>query len=380
MEMTVMNESLVLVGMNVRPLAQSAVKAGFEVVAIDAFGHLDLPSEARCLSLAKDLGGLFPFDPHSWHLRLAQAIRLEKANSLAYSGGFENLPDLVAEMSEDRELLGNSPASLRAVRDPFHLQEVVKSVGMETPQILPPGAQPDPGLRWLHKPLKSGMGHGIEPWDSIVPDDPESSVQRWVEGVPHSASFIANGEKAQVFSVTHQLSGDPAFGAQGFAYVGNLLLPHPEAGLLSRLNLLATALTQAFGLVGLNGIDFVLNGEQVSILEVNPRYSASMELVEEALGVPILEWHTAGCRRQSLPVLPERRDQNVFGKAVVYARRNGILPDTTHWQVRGRRDVPYAGGSVRAGLPICTVTALGHDQQQCYAYLLAEAEELLNMA
>ena len=107
-----MNNSLVLVGMNVRPLAQSAVKAGFEVVAMDAFGLLDLPEEARCLSVLRDLGGLFPFDPHSWHMRLAQAARLEKTNCLAYSGGFENLPDLVAEMREDRELLGNSPAKI----------------------------------------------------------------------------------------------------------------------------------------------------------------------------------------------------------------------------------------------------------------------------
>ena len=58
-----MNKSLVLVGMNVRPLAQSAVKAGFEVLAIDAFGFLDLPAQAHCLSLAHDLGGLFPGHP-----------------------------------------------------------------------------------------------------------------------------------------------------------------------------------------------------------------------------------------------------------------------------------------------------------------------------
>lgn len=372
-----MNKSLVLVGMNVRPFAQSAVKAGFEVVAMDAFGLLDLPVEARCLSLAYDLGGLFPFDPHSWHMRLAQAARSEKANSLAYSGGFENHPDLVAEMSKDRELLGNSPASLRLVRDPVRLRDVVSAIGLETPQILPPGARPDPSLRWLRKPFKSGVGHDIEPWDSIVPDDPESKVQRWVEGVLHSASFIANGEDAQVFSVTHQLSGDPAFGAQGFAYVGNLLIANPDAELLARLNLLARALTQAFDLLGLNGIDFVLNGEQVSILEVNPRYSASMELVEEALKVSLLEWHTAGCRRQSLPMLPERHDQVVFSKAIVYARRDGILPDTTHWLAKGRRDVPHAGGSVRAGFPICTVTAVGVDQQQCYAQLVAEADELV---
>ena len=36
-----MNTSLVLVGMNARPLAQSAVAAGFDVVALDAFGLLD---------------------------------------------------------------------------------------------------------------------------------------------------------------------------------------------------------------------------------------------------------------------------------------------------------------------------------------------------
>jgi predicted ATP-grasp superfamily ATP-dependent carboligase len=281
-------------------------------------------------------------------------------------------------MSVDCELLGNEPASLRAVRDPSRLREVVCSIGTETPQILPPGVQPDPGLCWLRKPLKSGMGYAIEPWKSTVLDDPDYVVQRWVEGIPHSASFIANGHDAQVFAVTQQLSGDPAFGAHGFAYVGNLLIPKPDAGLLESLNVLATTLTQAFGLVGLNGIDFILNGEQLSILEVNPRYSASMELVEEALAVPLLLWHTAGCRRQSLPVLPERHDRNVFGKAIVYARRDGRLPDTTQWLAKDRRDVPHAGGPIHAGFPICTVTAVGRDQQLCYAHLLAEADELLN--
>ncbi len=373
-----MNKSLVLVGVNVRPLAQSAVAAGFDVVALDAFGLLDLPSRSRCLSLVSDLGGLFLGDPGSWHTRLAQAVRSQRASSLAYSGGFENFPDLVAEMSGDFELLGNEPASLRAVRDPSRLREVVCSIGMETPQILSPGTQPDPGLRWLRKPLKSGMGYAIEPWESTVPDDPDYVVQRWVEGIPHSASFVANGHDAQVFAVTQQLSGDLAFGARGFAYVGNLLIPNPDADLMESLNVLATTLTQAFGLVGLNGIDFIVNGEHLSILEVNPRYSASMELAEEAEAWPLLLWHTAGCRRQSLPVFPKRHDRKVFGKAIVYAQRDGRLPDTTRWLAKGRRDVPHAGGPIHAGFPICTVTASGRDQQHCYAHLLAEADELLN--
>jgi uncharacterized protein len=222
------------------------------------------------------------------------------------------------------------------------------------------------------------MGYAIEPWGSTVPDDPDYVVQRWVEGIPHSASFIANGHDAQVVAVTQQLSGDPKFGARGFAYVGNLLIPKPAPGLLERLNVLAMTLTQAFGLVGLNGIDFLVNGEHLSILEVNPRYSASMELVEEAEALPLLLWHAAGCRRQALPVLPGRHDWNVFGKAIVYARRDGILPDTAQWLAQGRRDVPRAGGPIHAGFPICTVSAVGCDQQLCHAHLLAEADELLN--
>ena len=76
------------------------------------------------------------------------------------------------------------------------MREVVYSIGMETPQMLPQGAQPESGLRWLRKPLKSGMGYAIEPWESTAPDDPDYVVQHWVEGIPHSASFIANGHDA----------------------------------------------------------------------------------------------------------------------------------------------------------------------------------------
>ena len=114
-----MNKSLVLVGMNVRPLARSAVAPGFDVLALDAFGLLDLPSRACCLSLAYDLGDLFPGDPDSWHTRLAQAVRSQRASSLTYSGGFENLPNLVAEMSVDCESVSPDIGSLLDVQVPI---------------------------------------------------------------------------------------------------------------------------------------------------------------------------------------------------------------------------------------------------------------------
>lgn len=372
-----MKESLGVIGMMPLPLINSAIKAGLGVVGLGLVEHLDMPSEVLYLSLQQDLGGLFPIDPNDFHARLAKAAKSQDVNAVAYSGGFENCPDLIADLSGDFELLGNSPASLRMVRDPFRLAEVVASAGLETPQILSPGSQPDPNLRWLRKMVKSGAGLAIEPWDQVVPDDPQYIVQRWLDGKSQSVSFIANGKDTKIFSFTEQLIGDPAFGAHGFAYVGNLLLPQPNPSLLKKLNLLATTLTREFGLVGLNGIDFISNGEQISILEVNPRFSASMELVEDAFGVSLFEWHIAGCRGQALPEIPERQNQDVYGIATVIAKQTGVLPDTNEWLEKGWHAIPLPGQPVFAGYPICKVTSMGHNTEQCYKNLLAEANEVM---
>lgn len=368
-----MTQSVVVVGMNTRPIAQSAARAGWNVVAVDAFGKRDLQSlVTRNLSLARDLGGMFPPDPGLWHQRMAQAANAQKVQALAYSGGFENLPELVAEMGANRELLGNSADTLRAVRDPDQLREVVLANGLRMPEALAPGAAPDPARRWLRKPRRSGGGFGIEPWND--PAGPEWIIQEWVEGTAGSIALVANGHDARVFSLTRQLSGDPAFGAPGFVYAGNLLNPRPDPALLARLERLALALTRAFGLVGVNGVDYILNGDEVTVLEVNPRFSASMELVESALGITLFDWHVAGCRRQDLPAFPVRQDTRVFGKAEVFARRDAVAPDTVAWAAASRHDIPQPGDLLRAGMPICTVTASGADEAECYASLVAQAQ------
>lgn len=374
--------SVAVVGVSTRAVAESAARAGFDVVGIDLFGDLDQQPAVRSLSLRHDLGG--PFDV--W--RLVEAARAQRTDAVAYVAPFENRPDAVAALAAPFEdgrsprLLGNSPDALAAVRDPRCLGVVVARAGATMPETLPPGAQPPPPHagggqgRWLRKRRKSGGGLRIEPWTGPVPDDPDWLVQRWVPGAPRSAAFVANGREALVFAVTRQLSGDANFGARGLAYTGNLLDPAPDPALLDRLARLATVLTREFGLVGLNGIDFIATSPALTVLEVNPRYSASMELAEAALGVPLFTWHVAGCRGEPLPALPPRRERQVVGKAIVYARRTVTVGDTRDWSARGRRDVPHPGETIQAGHPVCTVTATGINQTDCYAALLAQAAEL----
>ncbi|HBY98599.1 MAG TPA: hypothetical protein DEP84_32415, partial [Chloroflexi bacterium] len=219
-------------------------------------------------------------------------------------------------------------------------------------------------------------GLRIEAWTGVVPDDRAWLVQRRVRGAPRSVAFVANGREALVFAVTRLLSGDRNFGAPGLAYTGNLLDPAPNAGLLDQLRRLATILTREFGLVGLNGVDFIATDPALTVLEVNPRYSASMELAEQALGVPLFEWHVAGCYGRPLPPLPTYRESQVLGKAIVYAGRDVTLGDTSDWPARGRRDVPHPGERIRARHPICTLFAAGTNEPDCYAALLAQAADL----
>jgi len=58
----------------------------------------------------------------------------------------------------------------------------------------------------------------------------------------------------------------------------------------------AAAVCEEFSLVGVNGIDFVATRGIPYAIEVNPRWCASMELVERAFGLSVFGAHAAACR------------------------------------------------------------------------------------
>ena len=148
------------------------------------------------------------------------------------------------------------------------------------------------------------------------------------------------------------------------------------AGANSRMSAIASAVTEAFGLVGLNGIDFVLKEGEPYVLEINPRYCASMELMERGGGLSVFEAHVAACGG-ALPSFDLAPVREVLGKAILYARRDGVVGDSRRWLLRDDvRDVPFPGDRIRRGHPVCTVFARGADSVTCYGRLVAAASAL----
>jgi predicted ATP-grasp superfamily ATP-dependent carboligase len=191
-----------------------------------------------------------------------------------------------------------------------------------------------------------------------------------------SVAFVADGQRAVLLGVSRGLAGDPAFGARGHRYCGSVYPFSVDSTVLDRMGAIAAAVTGAFGLVGLNGIDFVLRGGEPFVLEINPRYSASMELIERGGRLSIFEAHVAACGG-ALPSIGATPTPEVQGKAILYARRDVTVGDSGRWLLRDDvRDVPFPNERIRRGHPVCTVFARGADTVTCYARLVAAASTL----
>jgi uncharacterized protein len=379
---------VLIAGVSTRAAAESAARAGFTVTGIDSFADLDQHASVHALSLPRG------FTAHA----AARAAKTIECDAVAYGSNFENHPSAVGALAIGRTLWGNAPAVLRRVRDPFLLAQTIGRRGFAVPAVYsgepaePGTLNPEPGTPyWLVKPLASGGGHGVRAWRPTEGLPRGCYLQERVEGTPGSVVFVAAGGRAVPLGITRQLVGDDAFGVTGYRYCGNILAASGDGGPGGDLALaegacaLAGIVAEEFGLVGVNGIDFVAKDGVPYAIEVNPRWSASMELVERAYGLSVFGVHAAACAVGALPkfdLVAARRGAVPVGKAVVFARRDVVVGDTRAW-FPGKdgagasvRDVPHPGERIFAGRPVCTVFAAGRDVVRCHAALVERAERV----
>ena len=364
---------VLIVGVSTRAFAESARRAGRACVTVDAFGDLDQKARVENVALLRDKGRAY-----SAAAAVAIGRRLD-AGSAAYVANLENHPAAVRRLAAGRQLLGNSPAVLVAARDWKQLTRTVEEAGGRTPTTFAAGqARSLPaGRSWLRKLLRGGGGSGVAP---LVPGArlrSDEVAQERIDGVLGSVSFAADGRRARLLGLSRGLAGDDSFGATGYRYSGSLF-PFPvEPSLLERVEGLAQATTRAFGLVGVNGLDFIVRDGEAFVLEVNPRYSASMELLERAGLLNVFETHAAACGGALTAASGKRVSAGVFGKAILWARRDIVAGDTRRWLARDDvRDLPFPGERIRRGHPVCTVLADGPDDATCYGRLVSAASSV----
>ncbi len=363
-------------------LAELAVRAGHDVVALDRFGDLDLQRLCPSVSVLRDLGG------RGGMAALVDAAEKIPAPSVIYGAGLENRPDLVARLASCRTLLGCPPEALERVRDPAILGDSLRAAGLAYPPTFGAADAPrrvDRSRRWLRKPVFGGGGRGVREWRGGALDG-DVVVQERISGLACSAAAVADGRSAVLLGVSEQLIGHHGLGARGYAWCGNLVPPRLEEVERRALAVAAQAicahLATAFELRGLFGVDLVWDGERAWVVEVNPRPTGSLESVEAAHGVGVFAPHLEGCGGRLPSIALAAAPRQAAGKAILFATRDVRVGDTGGWPERGIRDVPHPRERIAAGHPICTLVSVQespddvlHDLEGRAAALRAELGE-----
>ena len=176
--------------------------------------------------------------------------------------------------------------------------------------------------------------------------------------------------------MTRQLLGTPG---SPFAYRGNIgpsLVPAP---LMSRLRQLGNVLSSAFRLVGLFGVDYIEHDGEPWLVEINPRYTASVEVFELATHRTLLTEHLRACG-MDLAESPSAGKPRPKPRKPRSSARRFFTPSETWWprrsrsMIRDRRDpfavpaiadVPWPGTAIAAGEPIMTMFTTGQDVREC---------------
>ncbi len=351
---------LLIVALSARALAQSARLGGFTPRVLDGFADLDtraladnwrqVPLRAGGFAAAALLAAADDLDP-------------EQRLPVVCGSGFENRTRLLARLCRRRPLLGNTPATIRSIKQPRRLAALLARLDIPHPEM-------DETTRVGRVSRASGVTHRAHPTDWLIKRAGASGGahirpgnarlrrgdyrQRRVAGQSLSALFLADGRRACLVGC-NQTWHDASDPARSYTYGGALsLAPYQVPGAVrAALPGILDRLVEASGLVGLCGVDLIVDARHWWLIEINPRPPATMELHEPDTG--LLALHLDAVRGR-LPNHPPT-SAGCSGHAILYAPRRLHVPeyDWPDWI----SDRPVPGSLIGAGHPVCTLHASG---------------------
>ena len=342
-------DRVVLVGASVRAAVDSIRRVDPEVtiVAVDAFGDLQTLRHANTwidAGRAEQLTSIL--DP------LAATI---PSAVLRVGGGVGPAIERLRRAMIDRPSMG-SIVSLAEDPSPETLRRWVDAAGL----AMPPMATDPPNVAgWIVKSPGGSGGIGIRQHDpntaSTAPIRAsrrcgDTYYQQRVPGEPVGVVYSVVNRQPRLIGLTKNLT--IPIGEEPFRYAGSVGPIDADGYDLQALDRLANRATQEIAPMRCFNIDVVIDGSKIWVLEINARYSASMEIFERLQNRSML-WHEPGSAPE--PMLGGDRQMS---KRVLYADRDTVFQAAETNRRYAKADVtdtPRDGTVVPAGHPMCTI-------------------------
>jgi uncharacterized protein len=351
-----------------RALAAAARRAGYRPLVADFFDDSD--TRDFCVATRLVEGDLETgFNAESLIPALEALAKREAPCGLVYGAGFEDRAELIEAVAGRWTLFGNFPEVVRSVKDPVRLAGVCAFLNIPHPEIS--AHKPRDGRHWLVKNAGGSGGRHVAPAGAFRGEGEKIYFQRFAAGEPVSILFVANGAKARVVGLSRQWAA-PAPG-EPFRFGGSVRPAGLAPGLETRLRRAAGVITEACGLRGLNSIDFLVEGSEYTLIEVNPRPGATLDIFEDC-GGSLFRAHMNSCLGRLPPRSLEFAGAAAAGTA--YASREiSAMPelDWPNWT----SDRQKARSALRPHDPLCTIKARAANPRRARALVDARTKLIL---
>ena len=344
------NNQYLIISQSGRALAVSAKHAGIGTHVIDLFADED--TAENTLSNTSVTGFSGGSNPETL-FELVTEYESNNANlNLVIGSGFEECPEILRQLEQQFSVIGNHSSIIRQLKDPSIFFKKLEQLALPYPEYITDLTQDFSG-DFLIKTMGGAGGGHIRHYKNDSSLTSTSFLQAVLRGKNYSATFIADGQSTHVlgFNETWVCKENSDFTFAGA--VSNVNLSNE---LRQQVTDAIRRIVVLFKLKGLCGLDFIVEESgKYSILEVNPRPTATFELYE--IQGSLFTQHIAAFQGKMTASESDQSLSRALG--LLYAGKSITIPrlDWPDWVT----DRPQKGKQITLGEPVCTVHAEGFD-------------------
>ena len=388
-------ENLLLMGIDTRPMVNSALKLDYKTFSISYFKTVDFKmpyaekhvldqksviscgrfeenySPNKLLELSKDF--LFQNDGEN---EIDKIVLTTGINSKDFSGKFKKYEKIVRG-NRNTEGVENKFKFYKKLKNKFDVPLTFQPSDMyELNEIL----EQYTNNQFILKPLQGSGGLGIfllnnessnklKQLNEICQNISLENyiLQEYVEGINVSTSVLSSHDEEKSL-INTKLITEHDLGNNSFEYSGNILpLDKNSFGMFNnnRTNIdhnfdinklndemknTSEDLMKEFKLIGSNGVDYVMDKEgELKVIEINPRFQGTYELVEKVMDINLLDAHIKACEGELIEIPPI---DGYAVKKIIYARKQVKIGNLN---IPNVYDIPYQGVKIEKNQPLVTV-------------------------
>lgn len=398
-------ENLLLMGIDTRPMVNSTLKLDYKTFSISYFKTVDFKvpyaekhvldqesviscgrfeenySPDKLLELSKD----FLFQNYDEN-EIDKIVLTTGINAKNFSGEFKKFRKIVRG-NKNTECVDNKFKFYNKLKNKFNVPLTFQpsDVG-ELNEIL----QQHNNNQFILKPIQGSGGLGIFLLNNESCDELKQVneicqnislenyiLQEHIEGTNVSSSVLSSHNDRKNL-INSRLITEHDLGNESYEYSGNILpldensfrmfngtRTNSDDGNTKNINFnelndemknTSEDLIRQFKLIGSNGVDYILDKDgELEVIEINPRFQGTYELIENVLGINLLNAHIQACEGEIIDI-PNPSKYSI--KKIIYARKQVNIGNLN---IPNVYDIPYEGVKIEKDQPLVTIISSNED-------------------